>query len=132
MRLCFLELNSPGYLLNDPRLSTTARAIFDDAVTRSDPVGIPAISIVEIVYLTEKRRIPPAALQQLKQELLTGQAVLKLIPLTEEIALRVQTVARSAIPDMPDRIIAATALYFNLPLISRDRKIQASNINTIW
>ncbi|HEY83745.1 MAG TPA: type II toxin-antitoxin system VapC family toxin [Chloroflexi bacterium] len=120
------------YLLNDPRLSTTARAIFDDAVTRSDPVGIPAISIVEIVYLTEKRRIPPAALQQLKQELLTGQAVLKLIPLTEEIALRVQTVARSAIPDMPDRIIAATALYFNLPLISRDRKIQASNINTIW
>ena len=35
------------YLLDDPRLSATARAIFDDAVTRSEPVGIASISIVE-------------------------------------------------------------------------------------
>ena len=30
------------------------------------------------------------------------------------------------------RIIAATALYLNGPLISRDRKIQLSTVNTIW
>ena len=120
------------YLLDDPRLSATTRAIFDDAVTRSEPIGIASISIVEIVYLTEKQRIPTEAFEQLKQELLVGQTVLKLVPLTEEIALRVQTVARVAIPDMPDRIIAATALHFNLPLISRDRKIQTANIDTIW
>lgn len=30
------------------------------------------------------------------------------------------------------RIIAATALYLNVPLISRDRKIQLSTVNTIW
>ena len=33
---------------------------------------------------------------------------------------------------MPDRIIAATALHLGLPLISRDRKIQLSSVNTIW
>jgi PIN domain nuclease of toxin-antitoxin system len=33
---------------------------------------------------------------------------------------------------MPDRIIAATALHLSVPLITRDRKIHASSIETIW
>jgi hypothetical protein len=33
---------------------------------------------------------------------------------------------------MPDRIIAATALMIGAPVISRDRKIRASIITTIW
>jgi len=41
-------------------------------------------------------------------------------------------IPREQVPDMPDRIIAATARYLDLPLISRDRKIQAANINIIW
>lgn len=34
--------------------------------------------------------------------------------------------------DMPDRIIAATAIQRNVPVISRDGKIRISNIQTIW
>ncbi|MEG3895465.1 MULTISPECIES: hypothetical protein [unclassified Microcoleus] len=30
---------------------------------------------------------------------------------------------------MPDRIIAATGLYLNVPVISRDRRIQLSSID---
>jgi predicted nucleic acid-binding protein len=41
-------------------------------------------------------------------------------------------IARSDVPDMPDRIIAATALYLAIPIISRDRKIRASDLTTIW
>jgi predicted nucleic acid-binding protein len=41
-------------------------------------------------------------------------------------------VPRAIVPDMPDRIIAATALYLNLPLVTADHKIQASNVQTIW
>jgi predicted nucleic acid-binding protein len=41
-------------------------------------------------------------------------------------------VGRSQIPDLPDRIIAATGLYLNVPVISRDRRIQSSTIDTIW
>jgi predicted nucleic acid-binding protein len=37
------------------------------------------------------------------------------------------------VPDMPDRIIAATALSLSLPLVTRDAKIQAvTTIQTIW
>ena len=41
-------------------------------------------------------------------------------------------IARTDVPDLPDRIIAATALYLNVPLIRRDRKIQSSIVTTIW
>jgi predicted nucleic acid-binding protein len=34
---------------------------------------------------------------------------------------------------MPDRIIAATAFYLGIPLVTRDLRIQAlTNIQTIW
>ena len=36
------------------------------------------------------------------------------------------------IRDMPDRIIAATALTLGVPVISRDSKIQLSSVSTIW
>ena len=38
----------------------------------------------------------------------------------------------SEVPDMPDRIIAATALHLRVPIISRDGKIRASQFETIW
>ena len=43
-----------------------------------------------------------------------------------------ENVSRLEIPDMPDRIVAATALRLGVPIISRDRRIQASKLNTIW
>jgi predicted nucleic acid-binding protein len=41
-------------------------------------------------------------------------------------------IARAAVPDMPDRIIAATAHHLGLPVVTRDRKILASSVQTIW
>jgi PIN domain nuclease of toxin-antitoxin system len=36
------------------------------------------------------------------------------------------------VPDMPDRIIAATALHLVVPLVTRDSRLQSAGINTIW
>ena len=41
-------------------------------------------------------------------------------------------VARADVPDMPDRIVVATAVNFGVPVISRDARIRASNVQTIW
>ena len=41
-------------------------------------------------------------------------------------------VERDQVPDMPDRIIAATALTLGVPVISRDSKIRLSSVATIW
>ena len=59
-------------------------------------------------------------------------AVLRVADLTLDVALAVGRVLRDEVPDMPDRIIAATALSFGIPLISRDGEIRASAVPTIW
>jgi predicted nucleic acid-binding protein len=41
-------------------------------------------------------------------------------------------VSRAEVPDMPDRMVAATAVYFDVPVISRDRRIRAARLKTIW
>ncbi len=120
------------YLLADPRLSPAARAAFATAVERGDPIGVPAICLVEIIYLVEKGRIPSNALTALEIELKTPGSVLTIVPLDQVLALDVQNVGRLEVPELPDRVIAATALHLGVPLISRDRKIQLSGIQTIW
>ena len=42
-------------------------------------------------------------------------------------------IPRAVVPDMPDRIIAATALGMNLPLVSTDSKISGLEaLEVIW
>ena len=53
-------------------------------------------------------------------------------PVDEEVAEAVHRVPRDLVPEMPDRIIGATALSLGLPLITRDRRIAATGIKTIW
>lgn len=120
------------YLLGSPHLSATARAQFDIARKNRMRVGISAISIVEIIYLIEKGRIRSEALSLLKKKLGQKKRVLEIIPMTYEIAQEVQNVPYDQVPDFPDRIIAATASYHTVPLISRDRDIQTSSVETIW
>jgi len=54
------------------------------------------------------------------------------MPVDLSIARALAKVDVQQIPDMPDRIVAATALQLNVPLISRDGKIRLSTIQTIW
>jgi predicted nucleic acid-binding protein len=60
------------------------------------------------------------------------QSVWVEIPLNRAIADAMSRVERTQVPELADRIIAATALHLNVPVITRDRKIQASNLQTIW
>jgi PIN domain nuclease of toxin-antitoxin system len=53
-------------------------------------------------------------------------------PFTGEVVETMRQVPREDIPYMPDRIVAATALYFGVPVISRDGRIRASDVQTLW
>ena len=41
-------------------------------------------------------------------------------------------VPRAEVPDMPDRVVAATAVYLGVPVISTDGKIRAASVQTVW
>jgi PIN domain nuclease of toxin-antitoxin system len=84
------------------------------------------------VYLAEKGRIAPNLFAQLYAELAAGSTGLRLADLTLDVAASLAKVSRSDVPDMPDRIVAATALHLGMPLISRDRKIQLSPVPSVW
>jgi predicted nucleic acid-binding protein len=43
-----------------------------------------------------------------------------------------RNIPRDEVPDMRDRIIAATGLYYNVPILSRDSRIRTANLKTIW
>src|SRR6476661_2840135 len=120
------------YLENDPRLGATAQQAFDALDRGEIHVYIPTICLVEIIYLEEKGRITAGLGAKLDAELQGGLSGLMLADLTSQVVHALALISRSAIPDMPDRIIAATSLHMDLPLISKDRKIQVSGIQTIW
>jgi len=57
----------------------------------------------------------------------------RLAELSRGICDEVENIPRVNVPDMPDRIISATALHLNLPLVTKDSKIQSLQIiKTIW
>jgi PIN domain nuclease of toxin-antitoxin system len=97
-----------------------------------DEIGISGITLVEMVYLVEKGRIPSHEFSLLARQLADPDSLLREIPVNLEIARTLTQINASQIPDMPDRIIAATGLNLHVPIISRDAKIQLSTIQTIW
>jgi len=120
------------YLYNDPRLSLPAGSLMDATVRSGDEIAISAISLIEIAYLVERSRIPQDAFERVISALNTPGLNFREIIINQQVADVLRQISRSQIPEMPDRIIAATAFMLSVPLISRDHKIQASSITTIW
>lgn len=120
------------YLARDKRLGTEAQAVFANAAMNGDSIAISAITLVEIVYLVERNRISPVQFSQLMNILDATDSILIEVGLSPAIVRTLTKVDWVQVPDMPDRIIAATGLHLGVPVISRDHKIQTSAIQTIW
>ena len=87
---------------------------------------------MELTYLVEKGRLPVAARERLIHALDDPAVPCLLAPLDRTVADALEFVIRLEVPDLPDRIVAATAVSLRAPLISRDGKIRASHVQTIW
>ena len=120
------------YLFSDARLSRSARAFIDEAAVSGRKVLLSVISLAEVVYLVEKKRVPLPAYDKLRQAILTSDFVRDEAPLTSGIIEAMRLIPRADVPDMPDRLVAATALYFGVPVVSRDGRIQTTNLQTVW
>lgn len=124
---------SVWYLFAAPELSATARNFMDAAAAAGGFIFVPTISVVEIIYLTEKGKLLPQTLARLIQVVNLPNSSFSFAELDSAAAQNLSKIPRSTVPDMPDRIIAATALHLNLPLVTKDHKIQAvQNVQTIW
>lgn len=119
-------------LYNDPRLSQTAKVFFTQSAAHGNQIALSSITLAEIIYLIEKGRIPVDTLRRLLTLLQQPLSPLVEIPVDNQVCQQMLSIIRSVIPELPDRIIAATGLLLNVPIISRDHKIASSGIATIW
>jgi PIN domain nuclease of toxin-antitoxin system len=122
------------YLNNSSKLSRDAFHALENAEQEGLAIYVPAIVLVELRYLVEKGRdISESDFEMIVANLTSPSSAPTFAPLTQSIAENLRHIPRSVVPDMPDRLIAATALNLDLPLVSKDREIRKlPNITVVW
>ena len=120
------------YLTETDKLGLGALEALRAASAAGDMVYVSAITLVEATYLAEKGKIPMSSLASLEDSLTDRDVALGYIPVDLPVVLAVRRIRRDVVPDMPDRIIAATALDRRLPLVTCDQRIRQAGVPTIW
>jgi PIN domain nuclease of toxin-antitoxin system len=119
------------YLNGDQRLSTSAQIFISSALQQGQLLSVPAISIVEIIYLEEKNKIPQGFITWLLGSFQSLPFVI--VPLDINIIQVIRQIPRTLVPEMPDRVIVATALALGVPLVTKDHTIrQCGLVQVIW
>lgn len=127
-----LDTHTVIWYLGEPgKLSQSAVDAIDTAYAVDDPLYVSAISLVEIIYLGEKKRISESSAAAIIEALTSGDGFV-VIPVDESVARALAGIPRDEVPDMPDRIIAATGSMLNIPVVTKDQLIISSSIATIW
>lgn len=120
------------HLNGHPKLSPAARLAMETAEAAGAPIYVPSIVVVELRYLVEKGTITEADYGTVITTPKAPTTATTVAPLDMDAADALSLIPRAIVPDMPDRIFAATALYLGLPLVTRDARIRASNMTVIW
>ncbi|MGQ0571345.1 MAG: type II toxin-antitoxin system VapC family toxin [Armatimonadota bacterium] len=115
------------------RLSPRARRIFLLADEGREIIAIPSIVLVELIYLSERGIIPAALIDRLLAGLAGSPENYRVVPLDLDVVHHLRAIPVRSIPDMPDRIIAATAKATNSRLLSRDPALwRIHGLEVVW
>jgi predicted nucleic acid-binding protein len=116
------------YLSNTGKLTKRVKDIFDEADSNQCRFYLSTVSLMEILYLAEKKRINISlekAIEKIKLSTLYS-----IIDLSTEIVLKAREVNFN---ELHDRLILATAKYLDIPIISSDGKFkEIEGIEVIW
>ena len=111
------------------RLPTRVLLAFQQAVARQATVFVPGIVFAEILYLHERGRIQTSVAEL--NGLIEENANFQELPLSGRIARAAVVIAD--IPELHDRLIAASGAATGLAVLTNDPVIQASRwVTTLW
>lgn len=112
-------------------MSRPARAAIDEARQNSRGLAISDVTLMEIAQLSHRRRIEFVV--DLESFLAEVALRFKVFPITTNIARQAFELPESYPNDPVDRVIGATALIEDIPLLTADREIRKSRaVSTIW
>jgi len=113
------------------RMSSNAHAAIKTARQKQRGLAISAMSLIEIARLSRHGQI--LVTPDLETFLSDIEQRLVIFPINAKIAMQTYDLPPSFPKDTVDRIIAATALIEDIPLLTADREIRASRaVPTIW
>ncbi|MUG96011.1 PIN domain-containing protein [Scytonema sp. UIC 10036] len=78
-----------------------ATKAIDEAYTAGDSIYVASITLVEVIYLVEKSKLPVVALERLKSILENANSGFVIVTLDFDIAVTMSEISRSVVPDMP-------------------------------
>jgi PIN domain nuclease of toxin-antitoxin system len=116
------------------RLSRRAARAIEKAVSR-EGLGIASVSLYELAELFRRGRIRATGVADVGASIASIVAAVqaRLFDITTEIAAAASHFPVDFSHDPMDRLIAATARVHEYPLVTRDERMQESNLlRTIW
>ncbi len=127
------------YVFGDARMSERARVAIHDEAAEGHKTALSAWTISEIVYQLDRPEFEfPTAFDRVIAGLADPLFEIVEVPVTSSIAGRMRDIPRNMLTDPADRIIAATAMTLEVPLITHDRKIkefamtEPNKLQTLW
>jgi len=113
------------------RISSNAQAAIQTARKKQRGLAISAMTLIEIARLSSQGRLLLAP--DLETFLADIEQRFVVSPINAKTAIQTYDLPSSFPKDPVDRIIAATALIADIPLLTADREIRASRaLPTIW
>lgn len=117
------------HLAQEPRIGKEAQQILSQADQGKHRIFVSCISFMEILYLSEKKRISI----DLKSILQFVESVdnYQEVPITGQIVAIAHTI--DDVPELHDRIIAASAKYLDVPILTSDPIMHSSRFTRcLW
>jgi PIN domain nuclease of toxin-antitoxin system len=120
------------YVQGSPRLSERAAAGLSEAEA-SDGIVVSVATLVDLWYVTQTTRgVTAEDLARLRSTMVASPHV-DLHPIDVAVADAAVSISRDVLGDPWDRFILATARALELPLVTRDGKIQKTRlVETVW
>ena len=116
------------HLTASPRLSSRARQVFDEAYNGDVTLVLSPIVLLELYGVVRKVGAPIDFSQELDY---LARPPFQVEPITLQDLRLLDHL--SSIPELHDRLISATALRLNAPILTRDPEIQACpSVTAVW
>lgn len=117
------------WFTNSPKLSHRATEVFEECETGESIIFTPSIVIAEALGIFDKKRVSFDFKKLLKQ--INESEHFVIVALDYNILQKM--VELKEVPELHDKIIASTAKYLNLPIITKDKVLQEiPHIKTVW
>jgi PIN domain nuclease of toxin-antitoxin system len=117
------------WFTDSPQLGPGAVQCFEKCEAGELTIAIPTIVAAEALSIFDKKRISFDFKELFKQ--IYESKIFSLIPLDYPVLRGMGDL--KLFPELHDKIIVSTANYLNLPIITKDKRIQSlAHIQTIW